>query len=515
MRVDDSATDKPSLRPVLVVAAMLISAVATAAITTADLPTSHHQVGVTLMGERSGLAPGLTGNSTSSSCPVPPSEEPLSEAPSIPSGGKTVALTFDDGPGPSTAAILSILEKFQVRATFFNIGDQETEWPQDVRAEAAGGFLIGNHTWDHPDMTTLSAAAQAVELDKVIHEQESLVDSAPCVFRPPYGDYDSTTLSLARARRMGVWLWNVDTEDWEAEGSSSSYWVNRIISLAESEGGALQHPVVLMHNQAIPMPATIAALPTIIRYFESHGYTFVDLLGQTGPPGSCGTAPSKAPAPLSSVLGPGQALASGASLVTPGGQFHLVMQSDGDLVMYDARDRALWSTRTEGHPNALAVMQSDGNFVVYSSSSKALWWSHTEGHNGAWLAVQANANLVVYGPNGPLWASGSVDTELLAGEYLKNGWYLESPDRLCHLVMQRDNNLVLYSAAGKPLWDTGTHKATSATAVMQGDGNFVVYSGDGRALWASGTSGHEGAELTIDNGAQLVISSTKGTLWSR
>ena len=130
-----------------------------------------------------------------------------------------------------------------------------------MRAEGADGFLIGNHTWDHPDMTTLSAAGQAAELDKVIHEQELLAGSAPCVFRPPYGDYDSTTLAIARARRMSVWMWSVDTEDWEAEGSGSSYWVNRIISLAESEGGALNHPVVLMHNQGIPMPATVTALP--------------------------------------------------------------------------------------------------------------------------------------------------------------------------------------------------------------------------------------------------------------
>jgi peptidoglycan/xylan/chitin deacetylase (PgdA/CDA1 family) len=135
-------------------------------------------------------------------------------------------------------------------------------------------------------METLSASAQAAELDEVTDEQKSLTGTVPCVFRPPYGDYNSTTLSLAAQRHMAVWLWNVDTEDWEAEGSSSSYSVNRIISLAESEGSALQHPVVLMHNQAIPMPATVAALPTVIQYFKDHGYTFVDLLGRTGPPGS-------------------------------------------------------------------------------------------------------------------------------------------------------------------------------------------------------------------------------------
>jgi len=89
---------------------------------------------------------------------------------------------------------------------------------------------------------------------------------------------------------MAVWTWSVDTEDWKANGSSSSYWVNRIISLAESEGGVLTHPVVLMHNQPAGNPATVAALPTIIQYFGSHGYTFVDLLGRTAArtPGTLG-----------------------------------------------------------------------------------------------------------------------------------------------------------------------------------------------------------------------------------
>ena len=64
-------------------------------------------------------------------------------------------------------------------------------------------------------------------------------------------------------------MWSVDTEDWKADGSSSSYWVNRIISLAESEGGMQTHPVILMHNAPSGDPATVLALPTIIRYFAT------------------------------------------------------------------------------------------------------------------------------------------------------------------------------------------------------------------------------------------------------
>jgi peptidoglycan/xylan/chitin deacetylase (PgdA/CDA1 family) len=188
-----------------------------------------------------------------------------------------VALTFDDGPGKTTAQVLDILRKYRVPATFFNIGVNEAGNKDLVRKAAKDGEVLGNHTWNHPNMVTLSAGQQAVQLDLTSNEQQSIVGSRPCVFRPPYGDYDATTLRLAQHRRMGVWLWSVDTEDWKANGSGSAFWVDRIIRLAEAEGGALRHPVVLMHNQPIGNPATVSALPTIIHFFRVHGYHFVRL----------------------------------------------------------------------------------------------------------------------------------------------------------------------------------------------------------------------------------------------
>jgi peptidoglycan/xylan/chitin deacetylase (PgdA/CDA1 family) len=198
-----------------------------------------------------------------------------------PGAGKTVALTFDDGPGTSTAAILQVLHGQGVPATFFNIGINQTVRPALVQQEAAQGYLLGNHTWNHPDLTTKSASAQAGEMDQTTLEQTSLVGSPPCFFRPPYGSYNSTTLSLAQARNMSVWNWSVDTEDWKAAGSGSSYWVDRIVRLAEG-GGSQSHPVVLMHNSPAGNPATVSALPTIIQFYRDRGYTFVDLAGGTG-----------------------------------------------------------------------------------------------------------------------------------------------------------------------------------------------------------------------------------------
>lgn len=194
-----------------------------------------------------------------------------------PGTGRTVALTFDDGPGTSTARILRILRRYGVPATFFNLGENAAARPRLLRRELAGGYVLGNHTWDHDNLAKLTAARQAAELDEMTAEQVNITGRRPCVFRPPYGAYNRTTLRLAQRRHLRVWLWSVDTEDWKAEGSASAYWVHRIERLAETEGIRLRNPVILLHNQPIGNPATVAALPVIIRYFQRHHCHFVKL----------------------------------------------------------------------------------------------------------------------------------------------------------------------------------------------------------------------------------------------
>ncbi len=194
-----------------------------------------------------------------------------------PGSGKTVALTFDDGPGRSTAAILGVLARYRVPATFFNLGVNVAARPGVVRDEARRGYAMGNHTWSHPDLDRLSAARQADQIDRMSAELRAVAGVVPCAFRPPYGDYNAVTLRLAQQRRMGVWVWSVDPQDWMAHGSGSSYWVSRIVRLAERQGGALRHPIVLLHNSTEGNPATVGALPAIIQFFRSRGYRFVTL----------------------------------------------------------------------------------------------------------------------------------------------------------------------------------------------------------------------------------------------
>jgi peptidoglycan/xylan/chitin deacetylase (PgdA/CDA1 family) len=211
-----------------------------------------------------------------------------------PGTGRTVALTFDDGPGRATNRIVRELVAAHVTATFFNLGVHEVDQPADVRTERADGFALGDHTWDHQDLTLLGAGGQAREIDRERRAQTAITGANPCLFRPPFGSFDATTLKLAQERGMQVWNWSVDTEDWKADGSDDLYWVDRIVSRAEA-GSDQQHPVILMHNQTGGNPATADALPTIINYYRALGYRFVDLYGHTGHPVVSRVSPASGP----------------------------------------------------------------------------------------------------------------------------------------------------------------------------------------------------------------------------
>ena len=268
-------------RVLLVATAVLALGMTGPAAQAAPVPPTPPPPAEVLAADPATVAPPPTGSTLAAGCP--PAPEGIQRT--APGTGRTVALTFDDGPGRSTEAILRVLAEKQVRATFFDIGINENVRPATVRAIAAQGHLLANHTWSHPDMSRLEAAAQAAEMDDASAQQAAIVGARPCFFRPPYGAYDSTTLNLAHARRMAVYNWSVDTRDWEARGSGAATWVDRIVTRAEA-GGRQTHPVVLMHNSPAGNPATVAALPAVIDFYRAAGYTFVDLAGGTAPPDS-------------------------------------------------------------------------------------------------------------------------------------------------------------------------------------------------------------------------------------
>jgi hypothetical protein len=112
---------------------------------------------------------------------------------------------------------------------------------------------------------------------------------------------------------------------------------------------------------------------------------------------------------MSDRLNPGQPLFTDGSITSGDGRFRLIMQTDGNLVIYRTSDnRALWATGTQGTDVHRAVMQTDGNLVLYHVSNAPAWASNTAGKPGSYLIMQNDGNMVIYQPIVPVWASNTV-----------------------------------------------------------------------------------------------------------
>ncbi|RKU01408.1 peptidase S53 [Burkholderia sp. Nafp2/4-1b] len=209
-------------------------------------------------------------------------------------------------------------------------------------------------------------------------------------------------------------------------------------------------------------------------------------------------------------LGPTQTVYSASQ------SHRLVMQGDGNLVLYNATNgAAVWSSGTNGNMGASAVFQTDGNFVVYSTNGKALWSSSTNGTSyGQNLVIQDDGNMVIYRTAVPVFATGTSASGLAnsssgpavwkGGVTLGSGQSLTSGNGANVIVMQGDGNLVLLRQ-GVPQWSSRTANHPGAYATMQGDGNLVVYSSAGTPLWYSGTNGNPGAATYVQDDGNIVI----------
>jgi peptidoglycan-N-acetylglucosamine deacetylase len=137
-------------------------------------------------------------------------------------GHPVVYLTFDDGPSPQyTAALLHVLARHGAKATFFIIGETAAAFPDLVRKEIAAGDSIGDHTWTHPHLTTLSRAAITAQLGRTQDLIRSLGAPARC-FRPPHGETDSKVLSVARSLHLHQYLWSTITNDFAYPSTADS-----------------------------------------------------------------------------------------------------------------------------------------------------------------------------------------------------------------------------------------------------------------------------------------------------
>lgn len=228
-------------------------------------------------------------------------------------------------------------------------------------------------------------------------------------------------------------------------------------------------------------------------------------------------AASDAMAASPSALLGGQTLTAGHALASPDGHYILAMQADGNLVLYLHNGgfnlRPLWSTGTSGDRGDRAVLQSNGNLVLYDAENQALWSTNTSTAGCANLVMQEDGNLVLYNKKKPVWASHTQNTLLKPNDVLLPGERIFSYDEQYEVTMQTDGNLVLYGATGA-LWSTHTWGIPGNHAILQKDGNLVVYTTAGRALWSSKTHGHPGDYARLQNDGNFVVYGGSKALWA-
>lgn len=186
---------------------------------------------------------------------------------------REVALSFDDGPAADTGAFLQMLERNHARATFFMIGRQlSAAYRPTLLRALRDGDVIGDHTFTHPYLT-LSREVRS-QLARTLGAIHALSGYTPCVFRPPYGAYDSSVVQTARGLGLATIMWNVDPSDYTLPGVAA---IEQRV-LAQVRPGS----ILLSHDGGGPRGETLAAYPHIIAALRARGYRIVtipELLG--------------------------------------------------------------------------------------------------------------------------------------------------------------------------------------------------------------------------------------------
>jgi peptidoglycan/xylan/chitin deacetylase (PgdA/CDA1 family) len=189
-------------------------------------------------------------------------------------GGKSLALTFDDGPNdPHTLRLLDVLSKHDVHATFFLIGRYVKERPDIVREIARRGHVIGNHTFTHPRLIFLSTARARQEIVQCRAAIQDAVGEHSNLFRPPWGGRRPGTLGLVRELGLEPVMWNVTGYDWNAP--SAEY-------IEQKVGNARGGDVVLLHDGGhaafgTDRSKTVEAVDRLIVRFKAAGLGFATI----------------------------------------------------------------------------------------------------------------------------------------------------------------------------------------------------------------------------------------------
>ncbi|MFB0525848.1 MAG: polysaccharide deacetylase family protein [bacterium] len=195
------------------------------------------------------------------------SEMELRSLPFSPEDFKEIALTFDDGPDPkATPKILDMLNKEGVKATFFVVGKMVEKYPWLLKRIWKEGHDIGNHTYNHPDLTKLFKEDILEELDKTRILIKKITGKDIYLFRPPGGRYDNKVIVATTLTGYKMILWTDYPGDYGCPSIKVIY--QRTVSKAEDEG------IILLHNG---LDTTLEALPKIISELKKGKYRFVTI----------------------------------------------------------------------------------------------------------------------------------------------------------------------------------------------------------------------------------------------
>lgn len=180
---------------------------------------------------------------------------------------KVASLSFDAAWGnEDTSLLIDILGRYEVKATFFVVGDWVTKYPESVKELSDAGHEIMNHSNKHKHMPQLSRDDIVSDIKACNEKIEKITGVRPTLFRPPYGDYDNKLISAVQSIGMYTIQWDVDSLDWKD------------LSAAEIQKRVLERvkagSIVLFHNAALHTPE---ALPGIIESLQADGYSLVPI----------------------------------------------------------------------------------------------------------------------------------------------------------------------------------------------------------------------------------------------
>ena len=182
-----------------------------------------------------------------------------------------VGLTFDDGPSDAhTPAVLNALRQNGLRATMFNEGQYAAAYPAQVRAEAGAGMWVGDHSYTHPRLTTLSQAQIDSEISRTQQAIAAAGGGTPKLFRPPYGETNATVQAVEARYGLRQIIWDVDSQDWNGATVDAIVAANARLTTGQ---------IILMHE----WPAnTLAAIPRIAQGLAGRGLCAGMISPQTG-----------------------------------------------------------------------------------------------------------------------------------------------------------------------------------------------------------------------------------------